>query len=681
MRGKIMQNLQQLQQKRGEILSKIKEIEKDTKGIDTILDALKSQRWYFFKNKKTVLFDKNSGLLWANLNYFPYGIKQKDGSYKEYYWYNIKDKQYEEKIKEVIAKFDFDGVTGFRIPDLYELCNIFEDDTDLIPFSELLFNISQYSNNYWYFMHQNKPYIRDFNLSLSRATDYLMDANYQPSYLFPCSSYLINELDYQNEVLNTSNSIYTEKERLQHLLDIFVKHQLQPMFNNKKATEAYNKIYIEKANLQKELQALEPELQKLQEEQKRLEELAAKEKETLSSTFDYKFLLSKYNMEEIGSSMIQYYEAVQSWINELLQKINDYEKQKEKVILDFNTISLKLSKKYENNSNLTEQENDLLQQRQAFFEKNLSLGMHSVKSKLLAVKKQADDLEQCIDQIDEGQNSIKELALLEKEERINFAFLAENTAKIIKNALRKIEFFEKQHQFVLHAIEIWESWTEDYKILKTTYKEDLKNSCKEDDVEEEIWSKWYEDWRKLRFAIEEKIQPVIERGLKSEITVSSNQKENVAERLIAVLEDYKNNIDKFYLETRKGIYQKYVFQSGGELQEKFEAEGILYGFASTLQADLQNIIFDCKNAEDRIFILNWANSLLDISIDEILAFVADNDLQAISKEILTEFASLKQKNYDIYLADAKAYAEEKAKREKEYNSLVFKMRKDLMKQQ
>ncbi len=699
-----MQNLQQLQQKREEILSKIKEIEKDTKGIDTILDALKSQRWYFFKNKKTVLFDKDSGLLWANLNYFPYGIKQGDGSYKGYYWKAIK-KEYKEKINEIIAKFDFEEATGFRIPDLYELWNAVSDKT--IPFRKKIFNnyYQLFINNaeYWFVIYNNELRVKDLNssnvdLDSSNVISYLDNelycsdnelycsdnepycSQYCSSYIFPCSSYLIDGLDYQNEVINKRNSIYTEKERLQHLLDIFVKHQLQPIFDDKKATQAYNKIYIEKANLKKELQALESEIQKLQEEQKRLEELAAKEKETLSSTFDYNFLLSKYNIEEIGSSMIQYYEAVQSWINELLQKINDYEKQKEKVILDFNTISLKLSKKYENNSNLTEQENDLLQQRQAFFKKNLSLGMHSVKSKLLAVKKQADDLEQRIDQIDEGQNSIKELALLEKEERINFSFLAENTAKIIKNALLKIEFFEQQHQFVLNAIKIWESWTENYKVFKTTYKEDLKNSCKEDDVEEEIWSKWYEDWRKLRFAIEEKIQPAIERGLKSEITVFSNQKENVAERLIAVLEDYKNNIDKFYLETRKGIYQKYVFQSGGELQEKFEAEGILYGFASTLQSELQNIIFDCKNAEDRIFILNWANSLLDISIDEILDFVANNDLQAISQEILTEFASLKQKNYDIYLADAKAYAEEKAKREKEYNSLVFKMRKDLMKQ-
>lgn len=98
-----------------------------------------------------------------------------------------------------------------------------------------------------------------------------------------------------------------------------------------------------------------------------------------------------------------------------------------------------------------------------------------------------------------------------------------------------------------------------------------------------------------------------------------------------------------------------------------------------LQSELQDIIFNCKNAEDRVWILNWANSLLDIQIDEVLKFVANNDLQKISHTILAEFAALKQKNYDIYLADAKAYSEEKARREKAYNSLIFKMRKDLAK--
>lgn len=128
------------------------------------------------------------------------------------------------------------------------------------------------------------------------------------------------------------------------------------------------------------------------------------------------------------------------------------------------------------------------------------------------------------------------------------------------------------------------------------------------------------------------------------------------------------------------IQKFFVFQSGGELQDKFETESSLYKYVAQFQSALQDIIFNCKNAEDRVFILNWADSLLDIQIDEILDFVANNDLQKIFRTILDEFAALKQKNYDIYLADVKAYSEEKARREREYNSLIFKMRKDLMKQ-
>ena len=305
--------------------------------------------------------------------------------------------------------------------------------------------------------------------------------------------------------------------------------------------------------------------------------------------------------------------------------------------------------------------------------------MNSVKTKILAVKKQADALEYRIDEIDEGENSIRELAELEQEKRASFAFLAENTAKIIKNALRKIEYFEANHTFVMNAINIWENWTEGYRVFKTTYKEDMKNDCEDDGIEEEIWFAWYQDWQQLRYAIELKMQPVIERGLRGSMPTNKEVKTSVPEQLIHILDEYKKQIDKFYKEERKGIYQKFAFQAGGDLQEKFETESSLYKFVAMLQSELQDIIFNCKNAEDRVWILNWANSLLDIQIDEVLKFIANNDLQKISHTILAEFAALKQKNYDIYLADAKAYSEEKARREKAYNSLIFKMRKDLAK--
>ena len=41
-------------------------------GLDRILDAIKNQRWYFFANKPKVLMDRDTAILWADLNYFPY---------------------------------------------------------------------------------------------------------------------------------------------------------------------------------------------------------------------------------------------------------------------------------------------------------------------------------------------------------------------------------------------------------------------------------------------------------------------------------------------------------------------------------------------------------------------------------------------------------------------------------
>ena len=118
-------------------------------------------------------------------------------------------------------------------------------------------------------------------------------------------------------------------------------------------------------------------------------------------------------------------------------------------------------------------------------------------------------------------------------------------------------------------------------------------------------------------------------------------------------------------------------ESLADIQDKLETENKLYKLTANFQSALQSIIFNCTKAEDRIFILNWANDLLDIQIDDILALISDNDLDSISDTILSEFSRLKQKNYEIYLADAKSYAEEQARRDKQFNSLLFKMRKGL----
>lgn len=648
-----MSNLATLTAQRDGLLKKIREIEAPGNGVEKILEAIKNQRWYFFKNKQKVFMDRNTGILWANLDYYPYNVEYSAGA-----------------IEEAIMKFAENNDTGFkkwRLPEFDEFCCIMNDKE--FPFMKCTkidvvrggFMSQLGSIIYWFvFRRKELGFYNEFKFIK------IKDCCFGKFYNLPCTSCLVEGLDYEKNVA-PENKVYTEKERLQFTLDLFTKNELWPIFDDAEVTELYKQIYFEKPKLLAQLQELQTQIKGLQ------------KVTLLSSDFDYTALLAKYDLKAIDASLIKYYQAVQQWCRELMEKVDYYEEQKASVIKDFNLIGLKLSKKYEANPNLTEAENILLRDRQRFFQKNFSLGMNSVKTKILAVKKQADALEYRIDEIDEGENSLRELAELEQEKRVSFAFLAENTAKIIKNALRKIEYFEANHTFVMNAINIWENWTEGYRVFKTTYKEDMKHDCEDDGIEEEIWSAWYQDWQQLRYAIEFKMQPVIERGLHGSMPTNKEVKTSVPEQLIHILDDYKKQIDKFYKEERKGIYQKFAFQAGGNLQEKFETESSLYKFVAMLQSELQDIIFNCKNAEDRVWILNWANSLLDIQIDEVLKFVANNDLQKISHTILDEFAALKQKNYDIYLADAKAYSEEKARREKAYNSLIFKMRKDLAK--
>lgn len=620
-------------------------------GIDRILEAIKNQRWYFFKNKTKVLMDRDTGLLWANLNY--------------YVCFNIEIKEPHRLSDDTneICSYVFDDFTGWKIPDRDEFLNMIKDDK--MPFRSgneyyIKTPFGGYENNYVVLVVSKSKKV---GIEL-HSTFESNDNSGRYTAWIPCTNALVCGTQYELNV-SQSNPNYTEKERLMFTLDLFIQNDLWPIFDDADITELFKKIYYEKPKLIEQLNELQTQIESLQ------------TVVLLSSEFDYTALLAKYDIKAIDSSVIKYYQAVQKWTQELMEKLDYYETEKEDVIRDFNIIGLKLGKKYENSDLLSAEENALLGDRQRYFASRFSLGMNSVKSKILAVKHQADELEYRIDEIDNGDDAIHQLAMLEKEERASFSFIAENTAKIIRNALRKIEYFEANHQYVVWAIEAWEHWSEKYKVFRTTYREELKSSCEEDGIEEEIWQKWYEDWQALRFRIEQKFQPIVEHELRERVAMIKEDETSVAQQIIAELEVYRNAVDTFYREERKGIYQNFAFQSNGDIQDKFEAESKLYNLTAAFQKALQNIVFNCAKAEDRIFILNWANDLLDIQVDDVLAIISDNDLDKISEIILTEFSELKKKNYEIYLADAKSYGAEQARRDKQFNSLLFKMRKGL----
>ena len=589
--------------------------------------------------------DRDTGFLWANLNYFK-------SSNNEIY------KLYEGDMRNTISNYDFDNFSGFCVPDYIDFWDAVQDKTN--PF---------YTGSSWricgfcYWGVTYNGYYRIKDLDDEGAANDI--GNWNSCYpAFPMSKVLVSNGNYRNNV-SPNNPNYTEKERLQFTLDLFVQNDLWPIFNDAEITELYKKIYYEKPRLLEQLQELQTQIESLQ------------TVVLLSSTFDYTALLAKYNIKAIDASIIQYYQAVQNWTEELLGKLDDYEREKEDVIQAVNEIGLELGKKCENCDSLSEEENALFQNRQRYFASQFSIGMNHVKAKLLAVKHQADALEARIDEIDNGDDAICELALLEKEDRASFSFLAENTAKIVRNALKKIEFFEANQQYVLWVSHALEEWAEKYKGFKTTQREALKNACESDSIKEEIWQKWYADWQSLRFKIEQNVQPIMEKELHESMAMMEEDEITVAQQVISELAVYRNAVDSFYLNERKEIHQEFVSQEDGALQDKLETERKLYEIASEFQRTLRNIIFNCAKIEDRIFILNWVNDLLDISLDKILALVSGHDSKQISDTILAEFSELKKKNYDIYLADAKSYEEEQARRNEQFHSLLLEMKKEL----
>lgn len=615
-------------------------------GVERILEAIKSQRWYFFRNKTHIIFDKTTGLLWNNPNFIPF-LKPDNNSY------NINEAI--QKARELSA----DGYSNWKIVTRLEFEKISYPGTDFPYYTG---GTRQINGNSGIIIDWNNR--EDYNDIRYFWTDRDYGRTIDHGVFLIFTHELVSGSEYENNV-SPNNPNYTEKERLQFTLDLFVQNDLWPIFNDAEITELYKKIYYEKPRLLEQLQELQTQIESLQ------------TVVLLSSTFDYTALLAKYNIKAIDASIIQYYQAVQNWTEELLGKLDNYEREKEDVIQAVNGIGLELGKKCENCDSLSEEENALFQNRQRYFASQFSIGMNHVKAKLLAVKHQADALEARIDEIDNGDDAIRELALLEKEDRASFSFLAENTAKIVRNALKKIEFFEANQQYVLWVSHALEEWAEKYKGFKTTQREALKNACESDGIKEEIWQKWYADWQSLRFKIEQNVQPIMEKELHESMAMMEEDEITVAQQVISELAVYRNAVDSFYLNERKEIHQKFVSQEDGALQDKLETERKLYEIASEFQRTLRNIIFNCAKIEDRIFILNWVNDLLDISLDKILALVSGHDSKQISDTILAEFSELKKKNYDIYLADAKSYEEEQARRNEQFHSLLLEMKKEL----
>ena len=305
----------------------------------------------------------------------------------------------------------------------------------------------------------------------------------------------------------------------------------------------------------------------------------------LTANFNYKPLLAKYDVEAVESSVIQYHEAVLSVTDEIMDILQEYENEQNETISEFSNIALKLGAKYTNSSHLSDEENNVLKERQKIISERLELNIDDAKRQILLFKKQAEDLADELNKITHGENSISLLAELEQKPRMSFPFLVENLARVVKGTQQKVDFFTLHRDFVSNIVNLLVEWNDNYKSFKTNKHEEFINICSDNGIDEEVFKAWYEDWQKKRFAIEQRFLPLVNFALNGNL-LSEDDSPAPAETVLNFLRSYKEQVDNFYLNERKNIYQKFAFQAGGELQEKFETESELYKLTEKLQKNL-----------------------------------------------------------------------------------------------
>ncbi|MFS1422867.1 hypothetical protein [Shewanella sp. 10N.286.48.B5] len=714
MNKQLDQDIQKLKEKQEQLQQQVAVIEKQEPKQKVLL-AIAKQKYFYLKEYPNLIFDRDTSYLWPE--------KELDVSNleTELTGKNLGDKDEVKSLLSELKKINYLKTQGWEIPAPFDFQSIIDKTT--YQGNQSLPSLAYQSDD----MHFVFKYQHNQNTILNKSGRLLVlgGMGYWSSYSTQIQNIYrnaieetnpVNKIIYQDKIesswyiefknsgsisssqfflvnksfaineylLDPSFSKLSEKEQeitlnkhsekvQEDFLQVLIQNKFVPIFDNHKTTPLYDLLLNDLPKLEVQLKEVNAELEKLK-------AIKNQQRELLSSKFNYQELLkfNQFDCQEIDKSLIRFAHETIRWCGLLQEKVAEYQIRQHKLITEGNAITRDLSRKRKVDSNLSETEKQLLENRQTFMFERLNMDMNIPIANLASMKLQCLNLKKKLFRLNSDDNGLVKLGQFSSEPRASFDLVAENSATMLTDALMRIEFYQDNSALVNALIHAEKEWTKDFKAIKSVSKEKLKLECEEDDINETLWSTWFTEWTTKRWLIEQCLQPLIEKGIEGAFVEHNVEIPTpLVINLVELLTTYRNKVDDFYLSDRKSIHQKFAFQDGGELQEKFEAESELYKHTIEFQTKLHDIVFGLEKVEERLWLFSWGDTLVDMAIDTVLDFIRDKELDSISQAVIGDFTQLRLQNYSTFINDAKAHAEMSAKWDKEYNSLMFKMRKEL----
>lgn len=621
------------------------ELDKFDCGVEkSLLEAISGQRWWLFRDKKEIVYDSHTGILFPNFEVVVLEARHE---------WKTKEKDYQlSGVGKGLWLIDYDdndywGSWG-NFNKLYvgafntlpnRKCRI--KNGVLITFRKL--------NDYWVY---SKDGLNGFGLDTSLGS--------QDQFTIPhCRMY------YNSNILPDVQK-YTALEKAQMVLDFFVQRGWQPV--------------LDKPELQPVLDALiqRPKLQaQLIELEKQIAELPAPEiKTTFTSDFDYTQPLREYDVAAANQSVWQYTRSAKRWLGYLLAQLDDWSRENQALLDCAHRINSQLTQKLPLGKDLTEDEKSLLQERRRALQTRLNFNLEPLRAALIRFNGQLETLEKDLHQLNRAEDSLQQLAHVARQARPPLELLAEHTATLCTETLKGLEWLGERQEFVQQLVAAERERAEQYAVFVDKFQPDLYTQAADNSIDSTEVAVWFGEWRRERRQMEAQWLPLADAALDKTLDTQT------VLAVLDILTAYQQQLDKFYLQERQGIHTKFAFAPNGHRQEKLEKELELAKLTHQFMEQLQKHVFATETTAQKVWLVRWAEVWQRDNTDEVLRFLEGEQLierGEISQLVLTEMRQLQQRTLEACLQDAKAYSEALKKRETDYNALIFKMRKELQK--
>lgn len=679
------------------VQNKIEELNKivGENGYEKILEGISQQRWYGFKNKREIVFDSHTGYLFPNFEYMPH-IKYSDwekekrkyapndistglwthlGSvfqrHRENQYYDYSDIEFSYPIKFAGAKpvymylYDRGGnYNNVCFSNFYANGNLktdsrahIDDDIKVFPLIRILKN-DNLLPEYPRLTKSEKAKI---------VLEFFFNNNWTPLFELHPIPKRYDDSEWYSFRVEKSYERFSGKLNDLELIEGEDEDEFQERVSQvEKKFKHYNEVfdaYCEVLKLQKQLVELESKFAELPE---------SEPVNVFTSDFDYRLDLNNYDLSAIQNSVWQYSQASQQWIDNLLNRIDEWENEHLGLVKNTVELNQELEKKLPVSINVTAEEKLLLEAQLQHLKKRLDLGLTLLRSNLINLLSESQQISSNLEQT----NTLFGLAQLEQQARPSFELLAEHTATLCTKTLKEMEWLDQSLDFVRTVVSVLRKSAEDYLILVDKYQQDLIQIGLDNSIESEEIAKWFAEWRSERLSLLKQFQPLLDAGLNKLID------EQTVLDILPCIEQYQNELDQFYLQKRLGIHTTYAFQPNGHRQEKLEKEQELTKLVHQFMQQLEKVIFNTKTTAQKIWLIRFSEVWQQGMVNEITNFLAKEQLIERDDVVLImseELRKVQQQNLASCLQDAQSYSEALAQREKDVNTLIFKMRKALMK--